>query len=138
MGRRAERACIHSVLSSVRSGQSQVLVLRGEAGIGKSALLRHIAGQANGCRLLVAAGVQADMELAFAGLHQILGALMGGIDRLPHPQRDAMRVAFGMLAAPPPDRFLLAGCGKTPTSVGLTLPVRRVGRIRYSYHGRVG
>ena len=107
MGRRAERACIDSVLSSVRSGQSQVLVLRGEAGIGKSALLRHIAGQANGCRLLVAAGVQADMELAFAGLHHILGALMGGIDRLPHPQRDAMRVAFGMLAAPPPDRFLL-------------------------------
>jgi hypothetical protein len=83
-------------------------VLRGEAGIGKSALLEHVATQAEGCRVLAGAGVQADTELAFAALHQVLSPLLGGVDRLPAPQRDAVRVAFGLLAAPPPDRFLVA------------------------------
>jgi hypothetical protein len=85
-----------------------VLVLRGEAGIGKSALLEHVATQAEGCRVLAGAGVQADTELAFATLHQVLTPLLGGADRLPAPQRDAVKVEFGLLAAPPPDRFLVA------------------------------
>jgi hypothetical protein len=84
-----------------------VLVLCGEAGIGKSALLEHVATQAEGCRVLAGAGVQADTELAFATLHQVLTPLLGGADRLPAPQRDAVKVAFGLLAAPP-DRFLVA------------------------------
>ncbi len=107
VGRRAERARVDALVAAIRSGQSQVLVLRGEAGIGKSALLEHIARQADGCRVLVGAGVQADTELAYAGLHQILGPLMSGVDQLPLLQRDAMRVVFGELAAPRPDRFLV-------------------------------
>jgi hypothetical protein len=70
VGRRVERARLDALVAAVRSGRSQVLVLRGEAGIGKSALLEHVATQAEGCRVLVGAGVQADMELAFAPLHQ--------------------------------------------------------------------
>jgi DNA-binding CsgD family transcriptional regulator len=108
VGRRVERARLDAFVAAVRAGHSQVLVLRGEAGIGKSALLEVLASQTAGCRVLVGAGVQADTELAFAALHQVLGPLLGGVDRLPAPQRDALRVAFGLLAAPPPDRFLVA------------------------------
>jgi predicted ATPase len=108
VGRRVERARLDAFVAGVRSGQSQVLVLRGEAGIGKSALLEQVATQAEGCRVLAGAGVQADMELPFAALHQVLGPLLGGVDRLPPPQRDAVKVAFGLLAATPPDRFMVA------------------------------
>jgi DNA-binding CsgD family transcriptional regulator len=108
VGRRLERARLDEFVAAVRSGHSRVLVLRGEAGIGKSALLEHLASQAQGCRVLVGTGVQADTELAFAALHQVLGPLLGRVDRLPPPQRDAMKVAFGLLAAPLPDPFLVA------------------------------
>jgi AAA ATPase domain len=83
-------------------------VLGGEAGIGKSALLEHVATQAQRCRVLFGAGVEADTELAFAALHQVLSPLLGRVDRLLPPQRDAVNVALGLLAAPPPDRFLVA------------------------------
>jgi predicted ATPase len=76
VGRRAERARLDAFVAEVRSGRSQVLVLRGEAGIGKSALLEHVATQAEGCRVLAGAGVQADTELAFAALHQVLSPLL--------------------------------------------------------------
>jgi DNA-binding NarL/FixJ family response regulator len=107
VGRRVERGRLDAFVAAVRSGQSQALVLRGEAGIGKSALMEHVAARAEGCRVLVGVGVQADTELAFAALHQVLSPLLGGVDRLPPPQRDAVKVAFGLLAAPPPDRFLV-------------------------------
>lgn len=79
---------LEAFVAAVRSGQSQVLVLCGEAGIGKSALPEHVATQAEGCLVLVGAGVEADTELAFAALHQVLSPLLGGVDRLPPPQRD--------------------------------------------------
>jgi hypothetical protein len=108
VGRCVERDRLDALLGAVRSGQSQVLVLRGEAGIGKSALLEYAATQAEGCRLLAGAGVEADTEIAFVALHQVLCPLLTGVDRLPPPQRDAVKVAFGLLTAPAPDRFLVA------------------------------
>jgi DNA-binding CsgD family transcriptional regulator len=95
------------LISAVRGGQSRVLVVRGEPGVGKTALLDYVAGKAAGCRVLRAAGVQSEMELAFAGLHQLLAPMLERIERLPAPQRDALRTAFGVSPGPPPDRFLL-------------------------------
>ena len=93
---------------SVRSeGESRALVVYGEAGIGKTALLEYLAGQASGCRIARAAGVQSEMELAFAGLHQLCAPMLDHLERLPPPQRDALRTAFGMSAGSAPDQFLL-------------------------------
>jgi predicted ATPase len=89
VGRRLERARLDAFVAEVRSGHSQVLVLRGEAGIGKSTLLEHVATQAEGCRVLAGAGVPADTEFAFAALHQVLSPLLGGVDGL--PPRNATR-----------------------------------------------
>jgi DNA-binding CsgD family transcriptional regulator len=83
-------------------------VVCGEAGIGKTALLEHLVEHASGCRVVRAAGIQAEMELAFAGLHQLLASLLGALEHMPPPQRDAMRTAFGLAAGPPPDPFILA------------------------------
>ncbi|WP_202873059.1 helix-turn-helix transcriptional regulator [Kribbella capetownensis] len=107
-GRRAECAQLDRVVSGVRSGQGQVLVVRGEAGIGKSALLDYLAGHAGDCRVARAAGVEAEMELPFAGLHQLCLPLMDHVDQLPRPQREALAVAFGLEAGGPPDRFLVS------------------------------
>src|SRR5688500_13870488 len=106
--RHDERATLEGLLRRIRMGQSAVLVLRGEAGIGKSALLRFLAAQATGCRILRAVGVQAEMELAFAGLHHLCGPLLQRIATLPAPQRDALHVAFGLREGTVPDRFLVA------------------------------
>ena len=94
-------------MASTRAGQSQVLVLRGEAGVGKSALVEYVVGSAAGCQVLRATGVESEMELAFAGLHQLCVPMMGYLDRLPGPQRDALAVAFGLSAGSAPDRFLV-------------------------------
>jgi DNA-binding CsgD family transcriptional regulator len=83
-------------------------VVCGEAGIGKTALLEYLVDHASGCRVVRAAGIQAEMELAFAGLHQLLVPLLDTLEHLPPPQRDAMRTAFGLAAGPPPDPFILA------------------------------
>src|SRR6266571_1082732 len=96
-GRREERAQIASLLAGARGGHAGVLVVRGEAGIGKHALLQDAAEQANGFRLLRATGVQADIELAFAGLHQLLGPVLDRLDRLPAPQAQALQGAFGLV-----------------------------------------
>jgi DNA-binding CsgD family transcriptional regulator len=96
------------LVAAVQTGESRVLVLRGEPGVGKTVLLDELAGQAQGCRVVRAAGVQSEMELAFAGLHQLLAPMLDGLERLPEPQRDALRTAFGISAGPPPDRFLVA------------------------------
>ena len=82
-------------------------MVRGEPGVGKSALLDYLAGRASGCRVARAAGVESEMELAFAGLHQLLAPALDRIDRLPGPQREALRTAFGLSAGPVPDRFLV-------------------------------
>ena len=74
---------------------------------GKSALLEYLAGQAVGCRVLRVAGVQSEMELAFAGLHQLCAPLHGRLDALPGPQREALATAFGLSGGPAPDRFLV-------------------------------
>ena len=91
----------------LREGRSRVLVLRGEAGIGKTALLDHVAGSASDCRVIRTAGIESEMELAYAGLHQFCGSLLGRLEQLPPPQRDALGVAFGLQAGPPPDRFMV-------------------------------
>ena len=82
-------------------------MVHGEAGVGKTALLEYLAGHAPGCRVVRAAGVQSEMELAFAGLHQLCAPMLDRLEALPPPQRDALRTAFGMSAGPAPDRFLI-------------------------------
>jgi DNA-binding CsgD family transcriptional regulator len=94
--------------AAVRAGESRALVVRGEAGVGKTALLDELAGQAHGCRVVRAAGMQSEMEFAFAGLHQLLAPMLDRVERLPVPQREALRTAFGISAGPVPDRFLVA------------------------------
>ena len=108
IGRRSECETLDRLLVSVHAGQSQVLVVCGEAGIGKTALLGYLRERASGCRLARAAGVQSEMELAFAGLHQLCAPMLGDLERLPGPQRDALRVAFGLQPGEAPDPFLVA------------------------------
>src|SRR5262249_52173183 len=91
----------------VRAGESAVLVLRGEAGIGKTALLEFAAEQATGCRVARTVGVQGEMELAYAGLHHLSAPLLDGLHALPTPQQRALQVAFGLAEGDPPDRFLV-------------------------------
>ena len=107
--RRTERDALDRLLDAVQAGESGVLVVRGDPGVGKTVLLDHLAGRASGsgCRVARAAGVQSEMELAFAGLHQLCAPMLDRAERLPEPQRDALRTAFGMAAGPPPDRFLV-------------------------------
>jgi DNA-binding CsgD family transcriptional regulator len=106
-GRDAERTRLEQLLSSVRAGESAALVLRGESGIGKTALLDDVIASGDGCRVVRAAGVEAEMELAFAALHQLCTPLIDGLERLPPPQRDALATAFGLSSGRPPDRFLI-------------------------------
>jgi DNA-binding CsgD family transcriptional regulator len=96
------------LVAAVRAGQSQVLVVRGDPGVGKTALLDELAGQAQGCQVARTAGVQSEMEFAFAGLHQLLTPMLGRLKALPAPQQEALRTVFGISAGPPPDRFLVA------------------------------
>ncbi|MGA7812710.1 AAA family ATPase, partial [Caballeronia sp.] len=103
----AERGLLDSVLHDVRSGQSRVLVLHGDPGVGKSALMDYVARQAGGCRVVRAAGVESEMELAYAALHQLCIPLLNRLDHLPEPQRDALSIAFGMSAGQAPDRLVI-------------------------------
>ncbi|MDA0181949.1 AAA family ATPase [Solirubrobacter phytolaccae] len=107
-GRRHECAALDALLQRIRVGESAVLVLRGEAGIGKTALLEYAAGQAGGCRLARAVGVQAEMELPYAGLHHLCAPMLDGVRALPSPQQEALEVAFGLREGSAPDRFLVA------------------------------
>src|SRR5580700_5736377 len=106
-GRLDELSFLGGLIGAVRAGESRALVLSGEAGVGKTALLDYVAGHASGCRVVRAAGVQSEMELAFAGLQQLCKPLLDHLDRLPGPQRDALQTAFGLSAGPAPDRFLI-------------------------------
>ncbi len=96
VGRTSERELLDGLLARVRGGESEVLVIRGEAGIGKTALLRYAARQASGYRVAELTGVEAEMELAFAGIHQLCGPMLDRLDELPAPQRDALSVALGL------------------------------------------
>src|SRR5690242_20843543 len=107
LGRRTERAVLDRLLAEVRAGQSRVLVLRGEVGAGKSALLDYLHEQASGCRVARAAGVESEMEIAFAGLHQLCTPMLGSLAGLPGPQRDALSAVFGPNAAEAPGRLLV-------------------------------
>ena len=107
VGRIREREVLDRVLARVRGGESEVLVIRGEAGIGKTALLRYAARQASGYRVAELTGVEAEMELAFAGVHQLCGPMLDRLGALPAPQREALSVALGLAAGEVPDRFLV-------------------------------
>ncbi|ORV33408.1 ATP-binding protein [Mycobacterium conspicuum] len=111
IGRHAETRALGEFVDDVRSARSRALVLRGECGLGKTELLNWLARQAEqtgDCQVLRAAGVEAEMELAFAGLHQLLAPVLSRLDELPPPQRDALQMAFGFREGAAPDRFFIA------------------------------
>ena len=104
-GRSSECEALDRLVENVRAGQSQVLVLRGEVGAGKTALLEYLLERASGCCLARAAGVESEMELAFAALHQLCAPFLDRLERLPGPQRDALSTAFSLRNGATPDRF---------------------------------
>src|SRR3954454_6751423 len=107
VGRRTECEALDDLLTAVRGGRSAAVLLHGEAGIGKTALLEYALRNATGCQVGRATGVESEMEFDFGGLHQLCAPFLGHADRLPDPQREALGTVFGMNAAPPPDRFLV-------------------------------
>src|ERR1700728_2606882 len=106
-GRREERAALGKLLTQARGGQSGVLVVRGEAGIGKTALLDHVVAAAADLRGIRAAGTESETELAFAALHRLCAPVLDRLGCLPGPQRDALQVVFGREPGAAPDRFLV-------------------------------
>jgi DNA-binding CsgD family transcriptional regulator len=108
VGRDSERAAFDRMLASVKSGESRVLVVHGAPGVGKSALLRYAQSSAADMQVLSAIGVESEMELAYATLHQLCGPLLNRLEHLPVPQRAALETVFGMRTGEPPERFLVA------------------------------
>jgi DNA-binding CsgD family transcriptional regulator len=108
LGRTRERERFDGMLASARDGRSAVLVVRGEAGIGKTALLRYAARQASGLRISEVEGIQAEMELPFAGIERLCAPMLGQLEDLAEPQQNSLRVAFGIASGDAPDRFLVA------------------------------
>jgi DNA-binding CsgD family transcriptional regulator len=108
LGRTAETEILERLLANARNGQSAVLVVRGEAGIGKTALLRHLLSEASGFKVARCAGVESEMELPFAGLHQLCAPMLDRLYSLAEPQRRGLSVAFGLFSGDSPDRFLVA------------------------------
>jgi DNA-binding CsgD family transcriptional regulator len=106
-GRRSERAACDALVAAVRRGESRVLVVRGEAGIGKSALLAYLVGAASDLTVVRAVGVESEMELAFASLHQLCVPMLDRLERIPDPQREALKIVFGLAQGSAPDRFLV-------------------------------
>jgi DNA-binding CsgD family transcriptional regulator len=106
-GRDAECAALDVLLDAARRGESRTVVLRGEAGVGKTALLDYAIGSAQDFRVLRSVGVESEMELAFASLHQLCAPILDRRDTLPGPQREALEVAFGLDSGPAPDRLLV-------------------------------
>jgi DNA-binding CsgD family transcriptional regulator/tetratricopeptide (TPR) repeat protein len=109
INRISERDALDDLVRAIQAGESRALVIRGDPGIGKTVLLEYLLGRATGAgyRLASATGMQSEMELAFAGLHQLCVPILGYAERVPKPQRDALRTAFGLSAGPPPDRFFV-------------------------------
>lgn len=106
-GRRSECRALDRLLEDARKDRSGVVIVRGEAGVGKTALLDYLAERADGFRIVRAVGIESEMELAYAGLHQLCAPLLDGLEDLPVPQRDALSTAFGISVGEPPDRFLV-------------------------------
>ena len=107
LGRHAECALLDDAIAAIQQGHSRVLLLRGEAGVGKTALLEYLIDRASGLRVLRTVGVDSEMELAYASLHQLCAPLADRLERLPGPQRDALEVVFGLSSGAPPNRFLI-------------------------------
>jgi DNA-binding CsgD family transcriptional regulator len=107
LGRHSECAALDQLVASVRAGPSRALVLRGAAGVGKTALLEYLVQHAPGCGIARAAGVESEMELAYAGLQQLCAPFLDRLERLPGPQADALGTAFGLRDGDAPDRFLV-------------------------------
>src|SRR3954469_24188039 len=108
LGRTSERQRLDGVLAHARDGQSAVVVIRGPPGIGKTALLRYGGRQASGLRVAQVEGVQAEMELPFAGLHRLCAPMFDRLKALAEPQQNALRVALGLSSGDAPNRFLVA------------------------------
>ena len=106
-GRTSECALLDDLVSAIRRGESRSVVLRGEAGIGKTALLEYLVTSASDLRVVRAAGVESEMELAFASLHQLCAPLLDRIEELPAPQCRALETVFGLSDGTAPDRFLV-------------------------------
>src|SRR6201991_1590844 len=106
-GRRNECEVLDRLLEAARAGESRALVVRGEPGVGKTALLDYLAERSSNCRVARAAGIQSEMELPFAGLHQLGAPMLDRLERLPEPQRNALAVTFGLSAGEPPGRLLI-------------------------------
>ena len=104
-GRTRERRQLDRLLDGVRRSSGAVLVIRGEAGIGKTALVHYCLRQAAGCRTARITGVESEFELPFAALHQLCRPMLDNLSALPEPQANALRVAFGLSTGSTPDRF---------------------------------
>src|SRR6266536_2743945 len=107
LNRLTERATLGQLLEAARGGRSGALVVHGEAGVGKTALLEDAIASTDGIRIARVAGIESEMELAYAALQQLCAQMLGRLDRLPGPQRQALGVVFGLRAGEPPDRFLV-------------------------------
>ena len=107
LGRASECAAVGRFVAAVSAGGGRSLVLRGEAGIGKTALLQYLIGSAAGFKVVRAVGVESEMELAYASLHQLCGPMLDRLGRLPAPQLEALEIVFGLSAGAAPDRFLV-------------------------------
>ena len=94
-------------MADALAGTSRTLVLRGEAGVGKTALLEYLSERVDGWQVAKAVGVESEMELAYASLHQLCAPMLEHLDQLPAPQRDALAIVFGRTVGPAPDRFLV-------------------------------
>ena len=108
LGRADECALLAGLVAAIRQGESRALVLTGEAGVGKTALLEYLIESASGLSLVRAAGVESEMELAYAGLHQLCASMFDRLDTLPTPQHQALEIVFGLSAGAAPHRFLVA------------------------------
>src|ERR1700752_4119449 len=106
--RRDERRELDALLEGARAGRSGVLVLRGEPGVGKTALLQYAIESASDLRVLRARGVESEIELPFAALHQLCLPMLDRLAHLPGPQRDALTRTFALSEGPPADRVFLA------------------------------
>ena len=107
LGRSSECEALDRLVAEVLAGGSRVLILRGDAGVGKSALLDYVSGQVTGWKIATVTGVESEMELAYSGLHQLCAPLLDHLERLPDPQRDALATVFGLSAGPVPDRLMV-------------------------------
>jgi predicted ATP-dependent serine protease len=105
LDRLTERAALGGLLETARGGRSGTLVVHGEAGVGKTALLEDAIASAAGMRIARVAGIESEMELAYAALQQLCAPMRDGLELLPDPQRQALGVVFGLRTGEPPDRF---------------------------------